>query len=154
MEERSARRCRVVTDHHRTPASPSELPFSRCSSSCTRSFATLGQSACRCPNGAAYFTLTFVDSDADAKSYEGYRCSTIHDCPHCKKSGSCWQGRKGQGLPGMRYYVRALLFISLSLSPPHQGLYSCTWSPVNCQSILGYHHVYGRRTPGCVIPYG
>ena len=27
-------------------------------------------------------------------------------------------------------------------------------SPVNCQSILDYRHVYGRRTPRCVILYG
>ena len=149
MEERSARRCRGFTDHRDTPVSASELPFSRCSSSRTRSFATLGGNACRCPNGAACFTLTFID--ADPNSYQGYRCSTIDNCLHCKKSSSCRQGRKGQGLPGMRYRVRTLPFISHSPSPPHQGLYSCNWSPVNYKSILGYRHVYGRRTPRCVI---
>ena len=149
MEERSARRCRGITDHRDTPASASELPFSRCSSSRTRSFATLGRSACRCSNGAACFTLTFIA--ADAKSYQGHRYSTIHNCLHCKKSSPCRQGRQGQGLPGMRYRVRAIRFISHSPPPPRQGVYSCTWSPVNCQSILGYRHVYGRRTPRCDI---
>ena len=152
MEERSARRCRGITDRHHTSASASGLPFSRCSSPRTRSFATLGRCAYRCSNGSACFTLTFID--ADAKLYQGHRCSTIHYCLHCKKFSSCRQGRKGQGLPGMRYHGRALPFISRSLSPHHQGMYSCTWSPVNCQSILGYHHVYGRRTPQCVILRG
>ena len=152
MEKRCARRCRSVTDHRDTPASASGLPFPRCSSSRTRSFAILGRGACRRPNGAACFTLTFIS--ADAKSYQGHRYSTIHNCIHCKKSSSCRQGRKGRGLPSMRYRVRTLPFISHFPSPLHQGRYSCTWFPVNCQSISDYRHVCGRRALQCVILHG